>query len=121
MENILPVDKIITTFFDLSGETEADKWRNHCATSAVSIIAMLKPGIDVATDEWKLCYAAACMAFYRYVLSGAAEGITVLKAGDVTVNTSSDNAVTYARSLLEDALMPIGSLLIPKGFAFHAT
>lgn len=64
---------------------------------------------------------AASMLFERICAreSGSSEGITLFKAGDVTVRSSAENAARFASAQAESARSAAAPLLKDSGFDFR--
>ncbi len=117
MINSLPADKIEQMFSLLSGE-DGKAYALLCRTAAMSILGRIKNGASRERWEEALCYAAACLAFYRYTLARGADNTSVYKAGDVTLQNGPDGARKSAEALLFDALAAADGCLKHSGFCF---
>lgn len=117
MINSLPADKIEQMFSFLSGE-DGQAHGLLCKAAAVSILGRVKNGASRERWEEGLCYAAACLALYRYTLARGSDNVAVYKAGDVTLQNKSDVARKSAEALLLDALAAVDGCLKHSGFCF---
>ncbi len=120
MENKISIDRVVDAFLTLAGEDSLSDARVLCYTAAETLGSWLDVSKEIGESEASVNYAAACMAFYRYTLKNAGDGQSI-KAGDITVNDGSEKAVSYAKSLMDDALKSVEHLLKPKRFAFVKT
>lgn len=117
MSNGINVDKVVDIYSSLIGGEISSEDRVFCK-SAVSVLEKwLDTKKVTADDEYNICYAAATMANYRKSLKQGTESAD-FKAGDITVNDSSDATVKNACLLYKDALESIGNLLKSRSFAF---
>ncbi len=116
----ISIDRVVDAFLVLAGDKALSDGRVLCRTSAETLESWLNPNKEYEDFIGSICYAAACMAFYRYTLkaSGSTQSI---KAGDITVNDVSEKTVGYAKSLMDDAVGAIEHLLKSKRFAFVKT
>lgn len=119
MINSLPTDRVCEVFCTLSGESDAAAYGALCHSAAQSIINRTKPSAQ--PDRWQdaLCYAAGCLAYYRYCLSSGEDSVTSYKAGDMTVNSDTTARKEAARELFEDALAALDGC-IKERFCFRA-
>ncbi len=120
MKNTLPVRSVVSLFFDMTGEYDTEKWIDFCKASCNIILTSLRDDADIAANESSLCYAAACHAFYMYVLRGCASGIASFKAVDISINTVSDLTLSAAKTVFEGAMANIAPLLKSTRFAFKS-
>lgn len=120
METQVNLDLTVDAFVSLAGEDALTDGRVLCRTAAETVESWLDPKKENQITTTSISYAAATIAFYRYTLksSGNAQSI---KAGDITVNDSSEKSVEYAKSLMHDALHSIEHLFLPRQFAFIKT
>ena len=115
-----PVDinGVIKVFKALSGIDMTDERAVAvCRSSTATLARIIKPEIDLASEMPRICYAAGCLAYYRYELANEIGSVTDFKVGDITVGSS--GSASAARVLYEQALADIGDLLIERSFAFR--
>lgn len=118
MNITLSLSSVGKVFSSLSGEEAAENEALLLAATR-SICAMLRRG-NYKNRENELIHAAACLAFYRYILAKQSEGMSSYKAGDITINSDILSAGKTARALLDDALAAISDCLKPKNFCFKS-
>lgn len=114
------INSVVDAFLNLAGKEALSEGRVFCNTSTETIASWLDNKKDLSANDLSICYAAACMAFYRYTLKNEKAAQSV-RAGDITVTDMSDKIVEYSKGLMEDALKAIEHLLKPKRFAFIRT
>ena len=119
MDRTLPIERVLSMFFDLTGETGTDDWLGFCLASVENIMIMLRADADIAANETRLCYSAACHAMYMYVLRGNALDAADFKAVDLSITPVTKLTVSSAKLLFEESLKAISPLLKPSGFAFR--
>ena len=113
----ISIDRVMSVYGDFAGEEEARKSSAFCRSAVLSLEAMLDKTKPLAKNDYQICYAAACLAYYRYTLFNA-DTTESVRAGDVTVRSQMNVIVINAEKLLKDALSSIAPLLRSKGFAF---
>ena len=117
---MLNTSSVIQRFLVISGADEADdQIETLCACSALKIGEMLKNADDSNDD--RVIYAAACDAYYQWVLIGFAasdESYRSMKAGDITVTSDSAAVLNAAKTLRDNSLESISALLSDNCFYF---
>ncbi len=111
MINSLPSDRIIEIFCSLSGEDDNTAFAPLCSAAADTLLLRVKPTASRSRFEQPLCYAAACLAFYRYTLVQSTDSVFDCKAGDISVKADPAAVRESARELLRDALSAIDGCL----------
>ena len=119
MINSLPIDRVYEVFCTLSGESDATPFGVLCNSAVATLLGRVKPAASY--DEWQdgLCYAAGCLAFYRYCLSAGSDNVESYKAGDMTINSDVSLKKELAKTLLRDALSSLSGCL-RDGFCFRS-
>jgi hypothetical protein len=120
MESKISIDRVVDAFLTLAGQEALSSGRILCSTAAETLGSWLDRSKQIGECEASLNYAAACMAYYRYVLKST-DDTRSIKAGDITVNDDSDKMVSFAKNLMDDALHSVEHLFKPKRFAFVKT
>lgn len=118
MINSLPSDKVLRLFCSLSGEEDTALYASLCSAAVDTLLLKVKPSASRLRFEQPLCYAAACLAFYRYTLAQSSDIMTDCKAGDITVRVDPAAARESARELLSDALAALDGCLKTR-FSFR--
>ena len=117
---MLDTASVTAKFLVISGLDEADGLiETVCACSALRIGEMLKDGVS-AEDE-RAVYAAACDAYYQWILIGCAaddEAFESMKAGDITVTADNARTVASAKQLRDASLEGIKMLITDNAFYF---
>ena len=119
MDRTLPIERVLSMFFDMTGESDTGEWLGFCTASADNIVAMLREDADIASNESRLCYTAACHAMYMYVLHSNALGAADFKAVDLSITPITQLTISSAKLLFEESLKAISTLLKPTGFVFR--
>lgn len=112
------LNNVLYIFLQLSGEQNVEDWIDHCSLSVNTLRAVLKHADPGRRQEIE--YAAACMAYFRYVLKKASCEAEAFRAGDVSVRNAQNKNTEFARRLLEDALAAISPFIEDKRFKFMA-
>lgn len=117
---MLDTSSVTAKFLVISGADEADdQIEALCACSALKIGEMLKNAED--SDDDRVIYAAACDAYYQWILIGCAasdESYKSMKAGDITVTSDVGAVLNAAKTLRDNSLESISTLLSDNGFYF---
>lgn len=114
----ISADRVMGIYKSLTGEEKIGSDGGEFCRTAVNVMQRwLKDSAEAAPYDDLLCYAAACMAYYRYVLKSSVTA-SDLKAGDISIIDCSEKAVSYAKALYDDAIADVEFLLKPKRFAF---
>lgn len=117
---MLDASSVTAKFLIVSGVSESDSQIEAiCACSALKIGEMLKDAED-ATDE-RAIYAAACDAYYQWILIGCAasdESFKSMKAGDITLTSDVASVVRAAKALRDSSLEGAAPLLSDSAFYF---
>jgi len=120
MNKSIPVGKVLSIFFDMTGETEAEDWMDFCKASCQTVSSSLRDDVDMNENVGLLSYAAACHAFYMYVLRGCASGVASFKAVDIAVESANELTLSAAKTIFEGAMASIAHLLKGTRFSFKA-
>ena len=116
----ISIDTVVDIFTSVAGDNETANGRVFCRSAIGMLEEMLDNKKNLSGNSYQICYAAACVAYYRYILHKNT-GALDIKAGDITVNDCSDNVSEHAKNLMSDALNSISHLMKPKRFAFIKT
>ncbi len=119
---MIDISIVMEKFAFFAGITvvEAEEWRPLAVSSAQHIETRLKPGA-AAKAVALLASAAAADAYYGYCLLEGTRADAAVTAGSVTVKTDYTARLTAAKSLRDNALAAIRTLLQDDGFAFLYT
>ena len=120
MKKELPISSVLSIFFDMTGESDTESWLDFCRSSSDIILAGIRDDADIAANERAICYAAACHAFYIYVLRNCATGIASFKAVDISIDNINRLTIEAAKTVFEDSMAAIAHLLKTNNFAFKA-
>jgi len=110
---------VMELFGQLSGlsEDRVRTYRSLCEASAKHI-RQLSDGID-DSGGGKTAFAAAALAYYRYVLLSMTDGSAgSVKVGEISVQ-GGENRLRYAERLYREALAQLGSGLADEEFVFE--
>lgn len=119
MQRLIDINGVVKVFKSLSGlDTADDKCAAVCRSAASSIARILRQDIDLPAEMPRLCWAAGCLAYYRYELAEEVGGVSGFKAGDITIDCERGGSAA-ARVLYEQAIEDISDLLIARKFAFR--
>ena len=116
----ISIDRVVDIFSSLAGSDALTDGRVFCRSASAALSEWLDGSKSLADNDYQICYAAACIANYRYTLNRNADAFDI-KAGDITVNDCSQRTAEYASRLMSNALEAISHLLRPKRFAFIKT
>ncbi len=113
------IERVLDIFGSLSGLSEefVKEQSMFCEMSAESISSRLTCPAEKCGGKAE--FAAAALAYYRYVLwtltDGGAEGI---KVGDISIS-SGKSRLGYAERLWSEALNELKGLITDEGFVFE--
>ena len=117
MKAHLDINRIAEVFSSVINDASAEDSLVFCGSAGESIVDMLRKDADIAENMGSLCYAAACLAVYRYKLKEGLDPIPQFKAGDLTLKETTD-AITAAEKMYDDAITKIRHLLKKSGGVF---
>lgn len=115
------IETILQLFCRLSGLDTAAVSENRflCETALDLIQSRLDPEADLSGCGSRLNYAAAALAYYRYVLKNLTDGdLSEIKVGEISAKSSASREAEAAEKLCKDAFDGIRSLLQQEGFVF---
>ena len=119
MQRLIDINGVVKVFKVLSGlDAKDDKSATFCKSAAATISRIINPNCDIPAEMPRICYAAACLAYYRYTLCDEINGVSGFKAGDISIDCERGGSEA-ARILYEQAIGDIGDLLIEKKFTFR--
>lgn len=115
----MDIENIISVFSRLSGSDEETSvnFRFMCENAKDYILSHLKPKSDMASCCGKLEFAAAALAYYRYILWSVAESGGDITVGDVSVKSSSA-VLANAQKICEQAFADISDVFDNGCFVF---
>ena len=119
MKKFIVIDKVIDIFLSLSGTEDLKCADVFCKTAADVVESWLDKRKVSDEHNYSVCYLAACLANYRYALKESLEPVDI-KAGDISVKSSEQAAISAAKVLYDDALQSVSHLLKLKRFAFRS-
>jgi len=116
----LDIENIISVFSRLSGSDEETsvKFRFMCENARDYILSHLKPDSDTGSCGSKLEFAAASLAYYRYILWSITESGGDITVGDVSVKSSS-SILANAQKIYEQAFADISDVFDSGYFVFE--
>lgn len=113
----ISIDQVVDMFSTLAGEVSKLDGALFCRSAVETVSDWLDRSKDLSKSDYKICYAAAVLAYYRYCLKSTGNAVD-FKAGDITVRERSDENIKLAEQLLKDAMEAIEGLLCNRRFAF---
>lgn len=110
------VYNIFTSFVSPDSQQAADTILPLCVYCLEKLMKKLKSGAD--KGDMRIAYAAACDAYYSYVLMQTTdtEKNADFKAGDVTVKRRLSEALKAAEKIREDGISCVRELLNDESF-----
>lgn len=109
MNTCLNANEVAQVFGALTGGAAAGEAALLCKSAAESICGRLRGGVDIAKNHTALCYAAGCLAAYRYAMKNELDPQPEFKAGDISVKAR-PSSLESAKALLDDAIADIRCL-----------
>lgn len=116
------IEKVIDIFTRLSSLEPSDviKFRFMCETATEYLNSHIKQDIDTSGYDGRLCFAAAALAYYRFILWSVTDSNgEEIKIGEVSVKPITDKQITAVEKLCADAFDSIGEILTDDGFVFE--
>lgn len=115
-------EKVYSIFSRLSGlrDKELLRYTFLCETSAGYVVSRLRDKEAAACSGGKVEFAAAALAYYRYILCLLTDGETgEVKVGDIAVKKDAVSILESAEKLCREAFRDISGLLAPEDFYFR--
>lgn len=114
------IENIISVFSRLSGidQESSVTLRFICENTFNYILSHLKPDADICRCSSKLEYAAAALAYYRYILWHDTENGENITVGDISVKSSADR-LEKAYTIYRQAVSDISDIFDDGGFVFE--
>lgn len=116
------IENVVDIFSHLSSLTAEDilKFRFMCENAMDNVNSYLKKNINTSDYDGRLCFAAATLAYYRYVLWTLTEGGNgEVKMGDFSVKPVASSQLDAAAKLCEGAFDAIKEITNDIGFVFE--
>lgn len=111
--------QVFQRFIELTHLTqdEAEKYRWLCNNAVEELNEMLVDNVDLSVCSGRLSATASAMAFYKYTMIAEGNNVNSFKAGDITVNCSSDKE--FAKEYLQQCLKSIAQYIKDENFVFR--
>ena len=111
---MLRISEVAKEFIKLSGldETSVLELDHLLAKSAGDIEGMVDQSVDINKHAGRLYYAAAALAYYRYIVSNLtrADNLEYISAGDIKISHNNERLLEVARELKDDAINSLNDL-----------
>ena len=116
----MDIENIISIFSRLSGidEESSVTLRFSCENTRSYIISHIKPDIDICGCSGKLEFAAAALAYYRYILWSDTENGENITVGDISVKSSAER-LEKAYKIYQQAVEDISDIFDNGCFVFE--
>lgn len=114
-------ENILSIFSRLSGIDEENSvtFRFICETAQNYILSHLKPHTDMGSCSGRLEFAAAALAYYRYLLWSVTENGDSITIGEVSVKNTASDKLSAAVSICEQAFADISDVFDNGNFVFQ--
>ena len=100
---------------------EAADFRFMCDTALSYIMSRIKHGSDTRCYGGRINFAAAALAYYRYVLWSLTDGAAnEVKVGEISVKHGGSSELEAADRLCREALADLGEILESENFVFNS-
>lgn len=115
------IEDVVDIFGRLSGLSAEDilKFRFMCRTSYEYVNSHIKSGTNMSVYGGRLCFAAAALAYYRYLLWSLTDGRDEIKIGEVSVKPVSGKQIEAAEKLYKDSFSAVSDVMCDEGFVFE--
>ena len=117
----MDVNNVLDIFRRLSGlDSEQAAYYMSFCTGAVSYVSSRLSGDADSSVTGQAEYAAAALAYYRYMLMDASNNLSSeMKVGDISMKADAFRAADAAEKLCRDAFSAISRYLTDEDFAFR--
>ena len=114
----MDTDRVLSIFAVLTGLSgrSMEEQRYLCGLSAAEVAEMIGEGADISCDRVE--YAAAALAYYRYLLTAVSDPSSEIRVGEISVKKDASR-LEYAERLYKEALADIG-VSTDDDFVFRA-
>lgn len=116
------IEKVLDIFTRLSSLTAEDvvKFRFMCENAVDYVNGHIKNGIDISAYDGRLCFAAAALAYYRFMLWNMTDSANdEVKVGEISVKPVIGKQLDFAEKLCKEAFDSIGEIMLDDGFVFE--
>lgn len=111
---MLRVSEVAREFMKISGlnEEQTLELDHLIAKCTGDIEGMVDQSVDVRKHAGRLYYAAAALAYYRYIVTRltASDNLDYISAGDIKISHDNQQLLSVARELKEDAINSLNDL-----------
>lgn len=117
------MEEIIRIFCRLSGldYEEATDFRFMCDTALAYIMSRIKKGTDTKCCGSRINFAAAALAYYRYVLWSLTDGVVnEINVGEIRVKHGGVSELEAADRLCREAFNDLKDILEDENFVFNS-
>lgn len=117
----MDIEKIVQIFCRLSGIDSEDAvgFRFMCETALSYVMSHIKHDADTRGCGGRINFAAAALAYYRYVLWSLTDGqLNEVKVGDISVKRTGNRELDAADKLCREAFSNISDILENDEFVF---
>ena len=101
----IPLKNTVSWFRDLSHTDDTCTAMKYCRPAARILKRRLRSEEYNIDEIDELSYAAAAMAYARYVMTDDCGQYSDLKTGDITISYDTDGQLSRAQRLLQQALL----------------
>ncbi len=118
----LSIVNVNTIFRRLSGldSTQAEELSFFCESSLATVSSRLIPGTDMSVWGGRIEFAAAAMAYYRFILWSLTDGGGCeIKAGDISIKKAVAAQAQSAETLCRNAFTDLKDIIADDGFVFE--
>ncbi|MEE0858620.1 MAG: hypothetical protein U0M12_04020 [Acutalibacteraceae bacterium] len=111
--------QVFQRFIELThlSQNEAEQYQWLCNNAVEELNEMLVDNVDLSVCSGRLSATASAMAFYKYTMIAEGSNVNSFKAGDITINCSSDKE--FAKEYLQQCLKSIAMYIKDENFVFR--
>jgi hypothetical protein len=122
---MLLISEVSKEFENLSGLSKSEilNWMHLITKSTKDIESMIDSTVDINKVCGRLYYAAAALAYYRYIVQSITqqESVDYISAGDIKISHRVNaNILDIARELKDDAISSLDDLKRQNTFIFKS-
>lgn len=116
------IENVIDIFTRLSALEAEDvlKFKFMCENAMEFVNSRIKDNVNTGAYGGRLCFAAAALAYYRFVLWSLTDsGGDEIKIGEVTIKPTASKQLEAAEKLCREAFDSLGEIMPDDGFVFE--
>lgn len=118
----LNIENVVDIFGRLSSLAAEDiiKFRFMCENAVDNVKSYIKSDVNTSAYDGRLCFAAASLAYYRYVLWSLTDGGNdEIKMGEFSIKPAAEKRLDAAAKLCKEAFKELMDIMRDDSFVFE--